>query len=109
MPMGKVAYAINDLLDQVEVVNAWNKDPIETASKGKTYRNIFNEGFRGLFATNARYITEGVKGIRRKVKKAKPGMLSQAAFSDLGNGNNGVLMVQEDLKHPRDDAYYRSF
>ena len=96
MPMGKVAYAINDLLDQVEALMRETKTSIETASQGKTYRNVFNEGFRGLFSTNARYITEGVKGITEGQKGKARGMLS-AAFSDLGNGNNGVLMVQEDL------------
>lgn len=96
MPMGKVAYAINDLLDQVEALMRETKTSIETASHGKTYRNVFNEGFRGLFSTNARYITEGVKGITEGQKGKARGMLS-AAFADLGNGNNGVLMVQEDL------------
>lgn len=96
MPMGKVAYAINDLLDQVEALMRETKTSIETASKGKTYRNIFNEGFRGLFATNARYISEGVKGITEGQKGKARGTLS-SAFSDLGNGNNGVLAVQEDL------------
>jgi len=96
MPMGKVAYAINDLLDQVEALMRETKTSIETASAGKTYRNIFNEGFRGLFATNARYISEGVKGITEGQKGKARGVLS-SAFSDLGNGNNGIVMVQNDL------------
>ena len=96
MPMGKVAYAINDLLDQVEALMRETKTSIETASAGKAYRNVFNEGFRGLFATNARYISEGVKGITEGQKGKARGMLS-SAFSDLGNGNDGIVMVQEDL------------
>lgn len=75
MPMGKVAYAINDLLDQVEALMRETKTSIETASKGETYRNIFNEGFRGTFATNARYISEGVKGITEGQKGKARGML----------------------------------
>ena len=95
-PMGKVALGINDLLDQVEALMRETKTSIETASTGKSYRNIFNEGFRGLFSTNARYISEGVKGITEGQKGKARGMLS-AAFSDLGNGNNGILEVQHDL------------
>lgn len=95
-PMGRVAYAINDMLDQVEALMRETKTSIETASSGKTYRNIFNEGFRGLFATNARYITEGVRGITEGQKGKARGVLS-SAFSDLGNGNNGVLSIQQDL------------
>lgn len=98
MPMGKVAYAINDLLDQMEALMRETKTSIETASNGKTYRNIFNEGFRGLFATNARYISQGVQGITEGQKGKARGLLS-SAFSDLGNGNNGVLSIQQDLSN----------
>lgn len=68
-PMGEVAYAINDLLDQMEALMRETKTSIESASQGKTYRNIFNEGFRGLFAINARYLSEGVKGVFQKDKR----------------------------------------
>ena len=95
-PMGEVAYAINDLLDQMEALMRETKTSIESASQGKTYRNIFNEGFRGLFAVNAHYLSEGVKGISEGQKGKARGMLS-SAFSDLGNGNDGVLSIQEDL------------
>ena len=95
-PMGKIALEINDLLDQMEALMRETKTSIESASQGKTYRNIFNEGFRGLFALNARYISSGVQGILEGQKGKARGMLS-SAFSDLGNGNNGVLNIQKDL------------
>ena len=95
-PMGKIALEINDLLDQMEALMRETKTSIESASQGKTYRNIFNEGFRGLFAINAHYISEGVKGITEGQKGKAKGILS-SAFSDLGNGNNGVLSIQQDL------------
>ena len=62
-PMAPIALGINDLLDQMEALMRETKTSIESASQGKTYRNIFNEGFRGLFAINARYISEGVHGV----------------------------------------------
>ena len=97
-PMSEVAYAINDLLDQMEALMRETKTSIESASQGKTYRNIFNEGFRGLFAINARYLSEGVNGISEGQKGKARGMLS-SSFSDLGNGNNGVLSIQQDLSN----------
>ncbi|ATB68319.1 signal transduction histidine-protein kinase [Sulfurospirillum diekertiae] len=97
-PMGKIALEINDLLDQMEALMRETKTSIESASQGKTYRNIFNEGFRGLFAINAHYISEGVKGIIEGQKGKARGVLS-SAFSDLGNGNNGVLSIQQDLSN----------
>lgn len=101
-PMGKIALGLNDLLDQMEALMRETKTSIETASAGKTYRNVFNEGFRGLFATNARYISEGVKGITEGQKGKARGMLS-AAFSDLGNGNKGIIDVQNDLNQSIQD------
>lgn len=70
-PMGEVAYAINDLLDQMEALMRETKTSIESASQGKTYRNILTKAFRGLFAVNARYLSEGVKGISEG-QKEKP-------------------------------------
>lgn len=95
-PMGEVAYAINDLLDQMEALMRETKTSIESASQGKTYRNIFNEGFRGLFAVNARYLSEGVKGISEGQKGKARGMLS-SALSDLGGGSKGITSIQHDL------------
>ncbi|WP_318526687.1 methyl-accepting chemotaxis protein [Sulfurospirillum oryzae] len=95
-PMGKIALEINDLLDQMEALMRETKTSIESASQGKTYRNIFNEGFRGLFATNAHYIAEGVKGIVEGQKGKVRGLLS-SAFADLGGGSKGITSVQHDL------------
>lgn len=95
-PMGKVALGLNDLLDQVEALMRETKTSIETASAGKNYRNIFNEGFRGLFSTNARYISEGVRGITEGQKGKARGILS-AALAELGGGSKGIASVQYDL------------
>ena len=95
-PMGNIALEINDLLDQMEALMRESKTSIESASKGIAYRNIFNEGFRGLFSTNANYISEGVRGITEGQKGKARGELS-SAFSDLGNGNKGVVSIQVDL------------
>ncbi len=95
-PLGKIALEINDLLDQMEALMRETKTSIESARQGKNYRNIFNEGFRGLFAVNARYISSGVQGILDGQKGKARGVLS-SAFSDLGNGNNGMLNIQQDL------------
>ena len=95
-PMGKVALSINDLLDQVEALMRETKTSIETATAGKSYRNVFNEGFRGLFSTNAHYISEGVKGISEGQKGKARGILS-AALAELGGGSKGISSVQYDL------------
>jgi len=95
-PMGKIAENVNNLLDQVETLQRETKTSIELANKGDIYRNVFNEGFKGLFASNAQSITQGVKGICDGNIGIAKGVLANE-FADLGNGNNGIINVQESL------------
>jgi methyl-accepting chemotaxis protein len=95
-PLSKVAKNVNDLLDQVEAIQRETKTSILSASEGKTYRNIFNEGFRGIFAANAKYISEGVQGIIDSQKGRAKGELAKR-FDELGNGIEGITDIQHDL------------
>jgi len=97
-PLSKIALGINDMLDQTEAFMRETKTSIESASEGKAYRNIFNAGFRGLFETNARYITTGVQGVIDGAKGKIKGILSNK-FSELGNGINGISKIQENLSN----------
>ena len=97
-PLGKVAWAINDLLDQVEALQREANTSVKAASEGKGYRNLFNEGFRGLFATNAKGFIKGVEGIHLGQKGKVRGLLSEK-FGELGNGNAGIENVQADLNY----------
>ena len=97
-PLGKVAWAINDLLDQVEALQREANTSVKAASEGKNYRNLFNEGFRGLFAVNAKSFIKGVEGIVAGQKGKARGILSEK-FGELGNGNAGITNVQQDLRY----------
>jgi methyl-accepting chemotaxis protein len=94
--LGKVANYINDFLDQVEALQRETSTSIKSADQGKVYRNIFNEGFRGIFNTNAKYISAGVSGIIDGQKGRAKGLMANK-FSELGNGNEGIEDVQKDL------------
>lgn len=95
-PLGKIAYNVNDLLDQVEALQRETQTSINSARLGKTYRNIFNEGFRGIFSSNAKYISNGVQGIIDGERGKAKGILS-TKFSELGNGNEGIMDIQKSL------------
>lgn len=94
--IGKIALGINDLLDQIEALQREMGTCVKSAENGVTYRNIFVDGFRGLFRTNAISMSEGVDGIKAGQKGKIRGLLSQK-FNELGNGNNGITDVQNDL------------
>jgi methyl-accepting chemotaxis protein len=94
--LGKIATHVNDLLDQVEALQRETSTSIQNADQGKVYRNIFNEGFRGIFNTNAKYISAGVSGIIDGQKGRAKGLMANK-FGELGNGNTGIEDVQKDL------------
>jgi len=96
LPVAKVALNINDMLDQVEALMRESTTSIEAASDGKTYRNLFNRGFRGLFETNGKLMTKGVQGIIDGQKGQAKGILSNK-FAQLGNGAAGLANIQNNL------------
>ncbi|WP_170000801.1 methyl-accepting chemotaxis protein [Campylobacter sp. RM16189] len=95
-PIGQIALGINDLLDQIEALQREMGTCVKSAENGIAYRNIFVEGFRGLFKSNAESMSEGVEGIKAGQKGKTRGVLSEK-FSELGNGNSGIVDVQNDL------------
>lgn len=95
-PLYDIAIGINDLLDQVEALQREMATCVNMAQSGSTHRNIFTEGFRGLFKTNAISMSRGVDGIKAGQKGKIRGVLSEK-FGELGNGNRGINEVQADL------------
>ena len=69
---------------------------IEAARHNQEYRNIYTQGFKGIFKTNAESLSEGVNGVLEGQKGKIRGILSQK-FTELGNGTNGMDSVQRDL------------
>ncbi|MCD8213835.1 MAG: methyl-accepting chemotaxis protein [Campylobacter sp.] len=95
-PMYQIALGINDLLDQVEALQREISTCVSSVQNGIGYRNVFTEGFRGTFHVNAISMSEGVEGIKAGQKGKARGILSEK-FDKLGNGNQGIQDVQEDL------------
>ena len=95
-PLYEVALGINDLLDQVEALQREISTSVSYAQNGVKYRNIFTEGFRGTFKQNAISMSRGVTGIKDGQKSKIRGILSKE-LDTLGNGNNGIEDVRNDL------------
>lgn len=94
--LSEVALGINDLLDQIEALQREISTCVKSAHDGITYRNIFTEGFRGSFRTNAELLTEGVDGIKASQKGKVRGMLSNE-FNRLASKDGGMQDVKKDI------------
>ncbi len=97
-PLCKVAWAINDVLDQVEAFMREVKTSINSsAEEGITYRNIFYEGFHGDFKEASIPISKAVVAIQDSVKLNKIGALSNK-LQDIGAGvGKGLAVLQDDI------------
>ncbi len=91
--------ALNDFLDEVEVFLREIKTPIEYISKGKFYRKVVSEGFRGTFKVVTQQLNKPIKELEKDhllIERIKV----NNELSKLGGGiTKGLLVIREDLKN----------
>ncbi|EAL3879500.1 transcriptional regulator [Campylobacter fetus] len=93
----QIAVCINNLLDQIEALQREIDTSIKASRNGLEYRNIYTQGFKGLFKVNAKSMSEGVSGVLEGEKGKIRGILSQK-LCELGNGNKGIADIKKDLQ-----------
>ncbi len=95
---GKIAWAINDMLDQTEVLLRETRNTIREINQGKLYRSTFPEGLHNEFNITSRAIEQAVNIMRNNINDQIRGRLT-SRFSRIGNGIKGGLdTITEDLK-----------
>ncbi len=100
----KIAWAINDMLDQTEAFMRDTTTTIECASSGKTYRHTYPQGLQGLFHSTAEKVNVATRFIASGYKTKLLGELSQK-FAHLGGGiSAGLSIIQSDLTSSSDGA-----
>jgi len=93
----QIAWAINDMLDQVEAFMRDTATTIEYASAGKTYRHTYPQGLQGLFHNTAKKVNLAVTSIANGYRTKILGELSHE-FANLGGGiGEGLSIIQSDL------------
>lgn len=98
----KIAWGLNNLLDQVEAFMRDTISAIEIVSKeeGKPY--IFSDGLKGTFKIASEPINKAIEGILAAQILEVQGTLS-SAFQKMGGGTNGgLLTVQGDIERTSD-------
>lgn len=93
---GKIAICLNDLLDQIEALQREICTCVDSSEKGKDYRNIFTEGFRGLFRQNAQGVSRGIESAHESAKSKTRIMLADA-LDKANEGADGIVDIQSNL------------
>ena len=98
-PLYDLAWAANDLLDQLEAFQRDIAESINAAKNGIDYRDIALEGYKGQFRATANVINEAVKSISIALKEQARSEL----FITLNNLGGGIKTQLLDIKNSFDE------
>ena len=102
--LSKLAWNINDVLDQLEAFMRDVHTTIEHASTGKTYRRTFPAGLHGIFHSTANDLNKAIASIASGYETKIRGELSHN-LSTLGGGvSAGLIVIQDDINTTQNDA-----
>lgn len=91
------AWALNDLLDQLEAFMRDIETTISNAALGKTYRRTYPSGLHGIFRNTSKSLNEAIASIASGYETKIRGELAQT-LSTLGGGvSSGLAVIQEDI------------
>ncbi len=94
----KIAWDINDSLDQIEIILRESRYTIEAISEGAMYRSMFPEGLHGEFKATAKSIQKAIASMKANEKYKNMGVL-MTEFSKLNGGmkrNFDIIKVDID-------------
>jgi methyl-accepting chemotaxis protein len=99
---GKIAWAINDMLDQTEVILRETRNSIKEINQGKLYRCTFPQGLHNEFYITAKAIDQAINIMRANVKDQIRGRLT-SRFNKIGDGIKGGLdTITSDVQMAND-------
>ncbi len=87
---GQIAWVVNDMLDQTEVVLRETRNAIGEVNQGKLYRTTFPQGLHNDFKITAQAVAQAITVMRQNVRHQIRGKLT-SEFNQIGNGIKGGL------------------
>jgi methyl-accepting chemotaxis protein len=98
------AWALNDLLDQLEAFMRDTETTIKNAAVGKTYRRTYSSGLHGIFHTASESLNKAITSIASGYETKIRGELGHN-LSTLGGGvSSGLTVIQEDINASQNNA-----
>ena len=106
-PLEKIAWDINNLLDQVEIILRESRNTIEAVGEGEMYRHMFPDGLHGEFQMTAKHIQHAVNLMKASEKYKRIGVLS-TEFSKINGGmKHNYDVINSDIDKTK-NAFLRS-
>jgi len=100
-----LAWAVNDVLDQLEAFIRDISSSIQNASAGKGYRKTYPIGMHGIFKTTAEELNSALDYIAQGHTTKLKGELS-SSFSKLGGGvAEGLIVVHNDIQNAEEISH----
>jgi Mg2+ and Co2+ transporter CorA len=94
---GKLAWVINDMLDQTEVTLRETRNAIAAVTRGELYRTTFPQGLHHDFHITSHAVAKAITVMRENFKHQLRGKLTNQ-FNQIGNGIKGGLdTITEDV------------
>ncbi|WP_163533521.1 methyl-accepting chemotaxis protein [Helicobacter suis] len=91
-PYSAMMHGLNDLLDQIESLFREMDACVQAAKEGRDYRNIFLEGYRGIFKQYGVHVKSHVDGII-----ASNNSKIVQRLLEMGGGAKGILAILNEL------------
>ena len=102
----KIAWNINNSLDQMEVILRETRYTIEAVTHGKMYRHMFPDGLHGEFAETAKEIQKAIASMKANERYKLMGILT-SEFSQLNGGMKGNFQIITNDINKTKDAFVK--
>jgi methyl-accepting chemotaxis protein len=105
-PLEKIAWNINNSLDQMEIILRETRYTIQAVTHGEMYRHMFPEGLHGEFKETAREIQKAIASMKANERYKLMGILT-SEFSQLNGGMKGNFEIITNDINKTKDAFVR--
>jgi len=102
----KIAWKINNSLDQMEVILRETRNVIDGVTHGEMHRTMFSSGLHGEFKETANSIQKAINAMKANEKYKLMGQMS-TTFNTINDGMKGSLdIITHDIFKTQDNFSY---
>ena len=101
-PLEKIAWDINNALDQMEIILRETRYTIDAVSNAKMYRSMFPDGLHGEYKATAKDIQKAIASMKANERYKLMGELTTEFSSFNGGMKHNFDIITEDINETKD-------